>query len=468
MKKKLQEMTLIALSVSLVACQSNKVDLNSTIEVPIQFEQTQYTNGQAEITQWWKNWRDPQLNRLIEQGLQNNLDIALARSRLQEAQANSRYTVADFGMNIKGQGRISSIDSRMDNPIGSGHTHNTGNMQIAGIIASWEPDFFGQKRSDADAAQAIVLSNQAQIHAAQMLVAGQIAESYFNIQSVRQQQDLLKQTENTLSRLKNYIQGRFSAGQANANDVLQVESRLTAVQAQQATLTSQIANNERAIAILIGQTPQGLHIPQSAVIFSKVLPNPPAGIIPSDVLNRRPDLNSYHHLVQAQAAKLASAKADLYPRFDIQFLGQSGRIDLNTNIPELKGWSGLLSAGISLPIFTNGRIQANIDAADSRLKQALLQYDKALLQALAEVDNQYQAQYAINRQVKLLQSATNQAEKQAVQAEKLFKYDARTLDNALNDRLTALNYRQQLLQAYLQQAKNLIQLYKALGGGWSE
>ncbi|NEN75429.1 TolC family protein [Pelistega sp. NLN82] len=468
MKRRLQEITLIALSVSLVACQSNKVDLNSTVEIPTQFEQTQYAKGQAEIMQWWRNWRDPQLNRLIEQGLQNNLDIALARSRLQEAQANSRYTEADLGVNVGGQGRIGGINSHMDNLIGSGHTHNTGNMQMAGIIASWEPDFFGQKRSDADAAQALVLSTQSQIYAAQMLVAGQIAESYFNIQSIRQQQHLLKQTENTLSRLKNYVQGRFSAGQANANDVLQVESRLTAVQAQQATLNSQIANNERAIAILIGQTPQNFHLAKSAVVFSDILPNPPAGVMPSDVLNRRPDLNSYRHLIQAQAAKLASAKADLYPRFDIQFLGQSGRIDLNTDIPDLKGWSGLLSAGISFPIFTNGRIQANIDAADSRLKQALLQYDKALLQALAEVDNRYQDQYAINRQVQLLQNAANQAQKQAVQAEKLFKYDAKTLDNALNDRLTALNYRQQLLQAHLQQAKNLIHLYKALGGGWSE
>lgn len=184
------------------------------------------------------------------------------------------------------------------------------------------------------------------------------------------------------------------------------------------------------------------------------------------MLARRPDLSSYRNQVQAQAAKLASAKADLYPRFDIQFLGQTGRIDLDTNIPDLKGWSTLLTGGISLPIFTNGRIQANIDAADARLKQALLQYDKALLQALADVDNSYQGQYSLNRQAQLLQTASKQAQKQATQAEKLFRHDAKTLDNALNDRLTALDYQQQLVQARLQQAKNLIQLYNALGGGW--
>lgn len=466
MKKTLQKMTFVAMLVSLAACHSTDVNLDSQVQLPTQFEQTHAARGQTEIAQWWKNWRDPQLSRLIEQGLQNNLDVALARSRLQEAQANSRYADADLGPTVNAQGTVGGLRSQTGKLSGSGHTNTTGNMQVAGITASWEPDFFGQKRSDADAAQAIVLSAQDQVHAAQMLVAGQIAESYFNIQSLRQQQDILKQTENTLIRLKAYVQGRFSAGQANANDVLQVESRLSAVQAQQATLDSQIANNERAIAILVGQTPQGFHIAKSAVIFSDVLPNPPAGTLPSEVLARRPDLSSYRNQVQAQAAKLASAKADLYPRFDIQFLGQTGRIDLDTNIPDLKGWSTLLTGGISLPIFTNGRIQANIDAADARLKQALLQYDKALLQALADVDNSYQGQYSLNRQAQLLQTASKQAQKQATQAEKLFRHDAKTLDNALNDRLTALDYQQQLVQARLQQAKNLIQLYNALGGGW--
>lgn len=468
MKKMLQKFSLIALSISLAACQTTQVDLSSSVEMPMQFEQTHAARGQADIAQWWKNWRDPQLSRLIEQGLQNNLDVALARTRLQEAQANSRYAEADKGVNVNGQGTAGGIGSQIGNMSGSGYNSNTGNLQVAGVTASWEPDFFGRKRSDADAAEALVLSKQDELHAAQMLVAGQIAESYFNIQAIRQQQALLKQTESTLNCLKSYVKGRFSAGQANANEVLQVESRLTAVQAQQATLNSQIANNERAIAILIGQAPQGFRLAPSAVNFAKVLPKPPAGVLPSDVLARRPDLSAYRNQVQAQAAKLASAKADLYPGFDIQFLGQTGRINLDTDIPELKGWSSLFSVGINVPIFTNGRIQANIDAADSRLKQALLQYDKGLLQALADVDNRYQDQYALNSQSHLLETAVNQTQKQAIQAEKLFKHDAKTLDNALNDRLTALDYQQQLLQSRLQQAKNMIQLYNALGGGWQE
>lgn len=172
--------------------------------------------------------------------------------------------------------------------------------------------------------------------------------------------------------------------------------------------------------------------------------------------------------MQAYVAKLASAKADLYPRFDIQFLGQTGRIDLSTDIPDLKGWGNLLNVNLNIPIFTNGRIQANIDAADARLKTALLQYDKALLQSLADVDNSYQAQAALNRQTHLLQTAYQQAQKQAGNAEKLFQYGEKTLDNALTARLIALDYQNRLVQSRLAGAKNLINLYKALGGGWQE
>ena len=128
----------------------------------------------------------------------------------------------------------------------------------------------------------------------------------------------------------------------------------------------------------------------------------------------------------------------------------------------------MLSGGITLPIFTNGRIQANINAADARLKAALLQYDKALLQALADVDNSYQAQYELNNQLQLLQTASRQAQSHADNAEKLFRYDEQTLDNALSARLTALDYQQQVIQARLSVAQNLIGLYKSLGGGWQK
>ncbi len=458
----------IALAITLSACTATEVDLTGKVNLPPRFEQVPQHETSAEIAQWWKNWRDPQLTALIEQGLRHNPDISIAKARLQEAQANSRYTNADLGPTVGAQGNVGLIHSHTQNPLSGQTVAHSGNMQIGALTAKWELDFFGKKQSDADAAQAIALSAQDQVYAAQMLVAAQIAENYADIFALQQQSKVLKQSENTLKQLKHYIQGRFNAGQANANDVSETESRINAIQAQLSVIDSRIAAHERAIAVLTGNTPQGFRINKSAVDFFNVLPSPPNGVMPSDLLARRPDLRAYRNQVQAAAAKLASAKAELYPRFDIQFIGQSGRIELNTDSPDLKGWASLFSAGISLPIFTNGRIQAGIDAADARLQNALLQYDKALLQALADVDNSYQAQYALQRQNQLLHNASAQATTQAVNADKLFKYGEKTLDSALTARLTALDYQQQLIQSKLNGSKNLINLYKALGGGWQE
>ena len=464
----MKKLTIIGLLIILNACTTNTVELQSSIQVPSQFDQIQTSDHSTEIIQWWKNWNDPQLTMLIQQGLQNNLDVAVAKARLQEAQAGSRYNEAELGPTVGIQGNAGGIHSRAKNPLTHQFNDNTGTLQVAVLKASWELDFFGKKQSDADAALAVELGAQEQVYATQMLVSSQIAQNYANIFALQQQQTVLKQSENTLQRLKNYVQGRFSAGQVDANNILEIESRISAIQAQQATLNSQIAANERTIAILIGKSPQGFKPAKSAVNFLNVLPNAPSGVLPGEVIARRPDLRAAKHQIQAQAAKLASAKADLYPRFDIQFLGQTGRIDLDGNGSDLKGFASLLSARISVPIFTNGRIQANIDASDARLKNALLQYDKALIQALAEVDNRYQAQFALNRQIQLTQTAVNQAQRQAENAEKLFKYGEKTLDNALTAKLNALDYQQRLIQAKLNRANNLINLYKALGGGWEK
>ena len=132
----------------------------------------------------------------------------------------------------------------------------------------------------------------------------------------------------------------------------------------------------------------------------------------------------------------------------------------------MNGWGSLASVGVQLPIFTAGRIEANIQAADARLQTALLQYDQSILKALAEVDSSYQAQYGLNRQTQLLDSAWRKANRQAQEAEKLFKYGDKTLDVALRARLDELNYRQNLLQVRLASGQNLLNLYKAIGSGW--
>ncbi|MDO4907953.1 efflux transporter outer membrane subunit [Neisseria sp.] len=477
-----QPTTAVLLSLLLAACAGTDVPLNSQIAVPQSFDQAQAAKGSTDIAQWWRQWNDPVLSSLIEQGLRQSHDIRIAESRLNEARAVSRATEADKGPAIGLNADAARLDARMSNPLSSETRAVIGQIPQAaalnseryrlkgssltgGFTASWEPDVFGKKRSDADAARYAALGAQEQVYGAQMLIAADIADNYFKARAAQARQQTAGRTTATLQRMVRYVEGRFKAGQLTAYEVSQARSRLSAAQARESTLAAEYAAYVRSIAVLAGQTPQGFSLPEGRKDILANQPAAPAGQTPQGLLERRPDLRARAAEVNAYAAKLASAKADLLPRFSIEFLGQ-GSISIDGSA-DLKGWGSLLRAGIQVPLFTNGRIQANIAAADARLQTALLQYDQTLLKALGEVDTAYQTHTALTRQNQLLATAQRQAAKQAADTEKLFKYGHKTLDEALRAQLNEQEMQDNLTQSRLARAQTLTGLYKALGGGWA-
>lgn len=463
----------------LAACQSTQIDLSSTITLPEQFTHAQ---GNANIAQWWQNWHDPVLNQLVEQSLQNSPDIHIALSKLNEARAQAHLARADLGVKVGLNSSIGHTRGSVDNPIDGttrhalAHLPQTGDLThdvfdvnsgslLGGVSASWEPDVFGAKRSDADAARAVALGAQAQLAGAHLLTASRVAEHYFQARAIEAQRVTIQQSIVELEKLRRYTQGRFRAGHVTQYEVNEVQATLSAVQTKQATLQAQYQANVRAIAVLLGVVPQDFRLPESTV---DVLAHPaamPAGGLPSDLLSRRPDLRARAAAVQAYAAKLASAKADLYPRFTIHFLGQGLRLGV-TGDDALSAWGGLVGAGISVPLWTNGRIQANIQVADARLQTALLEYDRALLQALADVDNAYQGAQEIEQQNRLLQQTHTKYIQRANDAQKLFHYGDKTLDAVIRARLAQHEAAELLIRGQLARNQQLLNIYKALGGGW--
>lgn len=448
---------------TLAACQNTTVPLEGRIDVPQQFSQAEAARGSVDIGHWWQSWHDPVLSALVEQGLQQSPDVQIAVSRLNEARATSRMARADLGPQAGLSGSAGIVRGNVDNPLND----NTRASLLGGASASWEPDIFGGKRSDADAAAYAALGVQEQLYGAQMLVAGDIADHYFSARAAQKRLQTASRNIAVMQRMAQYVQGRFQAGQATRYEVNEVQSRLAAVRAQQSTIQSEYDAAARAIAVLTGQTPQSFRLPESSVNVLAQQPAAPEGQTPQGMLERRPDIRAHAAQVNAYAAKLASAKSDLLPRFTINFLGQGGRIEVDGD-SALKGWGSLLSVGIQMPIFTNGRIQANIAAADARLQTALLQYDQTVLRALGEVDNAYQAQAALERQNRLLADAQQQAARQAADAQKLFRHGNKTLDEALRAQLGEQEMADSLTRSQLARAQMTVNLYKALGGGWNE
>lgn len=466
-----QTLTLITLAIALTACQSTRIEQRSQITLPAAYEQNTRATGNADIRRWWQHWQDPVLDQLIAEALTNSPDLAIARSRLKEAQATARLADADRGATIGLGLNAGHLDADLDNPLGGTPLARSDKINIhktllaSNLSAKWEADLFGQKQSDADAARYAALASTEQTHAAQLQISAAVADAYLQARAIEARQHLADANIATLEKLAHYVDARYRAGHTTAYEKTEAQSHLSAARAARSTLAAERAAQARKIAVLLGKTPQGYQLPESRADALNQPPALPSGQTPQGLIERRPDLRARAAEINARAAKVASAQADLYPRLTLNFLG-NGVLNIDSHDTQ-KGLLDLLGASLQVPLFTNGRIQANIDAADARLKTALLQYDQTLLQALADVDNAYQASDALATQTRLLAQACDEAEKQASDAEKLYRYGNKTLADALAARISANQAAENQLHSQLAQAQTLIALYKALGGGWT-
>ena len=464
---------LLALTAALLsACQTTTITTASRVPLPTAYESAPARADNTDIRRWWQAWHDPVLNQLITEALANNPDIAIARSRLKEAQATAHLADADRGATIGLGINAGHLDADLDNPLGGTplarsdkiNTHKT--VLATNLSAKWEADLFGQKQSDADAARYAALASAEQTHAAQLQISAAVADAYLQARAIEARQQLADANIATLEKLAHYVEARYRAGHTTAFEKTEAQSHLSAARAARSTLDAERAAQARKIAVLLGKTPQDYQLPASSADILAHPPAAPGGQTPQGLIERRPDLRARAAEINARAAKVASAKADLYPRLTLNFLGQ-GMLNIDSHDTQ-KGLISLLGASLQVPLYTNGRIQANIDAADARLKTALLQYDQTLLQALADVDNAYQANGALATQTRLLTEARAQSDKQARDAEKLYRYGNKTLADALSARLSANQAAENQLRSQLARSQTLIALYKALGGGWQE
>jgi outer membrane protein TolC len=292
----------------------------------------------------------------------------------------------------------------------------------------------------------------------------EVAQAYLDARGLQRRLAVLEAGIATLRQLETYVEARFQAGQASALDLSRVRERLQAQQAERSPLIEGIEMGRRRLAILCGRPPEA--VPAFSRPGEFAVPGAPGGQMPGDVLERRPDIRGRADLVRAQAARLASARTDLLPSFSIEFLGQDGHLSIG-GLPGVGGTVGLVGLSAHVPIFTAGRIQANIEANDARLEAASAAYDKALLQALGEVEDSYGLRHAFDRRAADQAAALILARRNEELAERLYEGGRRTLQDVLEARLDADKDEDALRQTQSAQTLATIQLYLALGGGWS-
>lgn len=484
----------LGLLLSLPGCTTVKVDVPSVgVATPDAFDEAPGT-ASTELSRWWQDIPDPTLQSLIAQALAANADIRVALARVRESRAvvtqaeSALYpSLQAFGYTARTQTdslhgpaipqvtlpALPAPLPAIQVPDLSPLTHP--NVPISsysgqGFAAAWEVDIFGARRSDAEAARQAALAQGERVHGAQLMVAGDVAANYIEARSLEHRIDLLQRSLSSARRLQRYAQGRFDAGQATRLDIDRARAQIEALESGQAPLQSLLQARLRRLSVLTGQAPETrITLPRptaAAPADASVIPAQLPAVLPSDVLSRRPDVRGSARVVQALAARVGSAKADLFPRFYVGFLANEGRIEIGN----LAANGNFLSwgAGLRLPIFEGGRIRARIAASNAQLDAAVAQHEQTMLTALEDVENAYSARRALDQRTERLSTAWRTSADGARHAQQLFSEGQSLLQSAIEAELAALQREDELIQAQTARALVTVALYKAVGGGWSD
>jgi multidrug efflux system outer membrane protein len=416
--------------------------------------------------QWSVVFQDPTLKRLIEEALQNNLDLRVAAQRVLEAQDQVGIVRSQQLPSIGASGSYSALQL----PSGIAGKNSAGTpansfLNGGGFSASaaWNLDFWGMYRRQTEAARAELLASQWAQKTTRATLVQEVAQAYFQLRSLDAQLEI---TQNTIKARQDSLQltqtlEKYGAG--SLADTRQAEELLHAAQANLPALRQQIAIQENTISILLGHNPEG--IDRGLNVADQPHPQEVPTGIPSQLLERRPDIQRAEATLIAANARIGVAKAQFFPNISLTSMGGSSSNQLQS-IFSGKNAYWYAAGSLSEPIFDGGRIRSNYHLSQAQQQEMVLEYRKTILNALKDVSNSL-VTYKETRNRREEQTALVASAADAVRLAKL-RYsggntsylEVLTTDTNLYD--AQLN----LAQTQEQEADSLVQLYAALGGGW--
>ena len=433
------------------------------------------TVERVDLTQWWRSLRDPQLVSLVGRAIAGNPDIAIALLRLQQARAQELVATgaalpngglgagAGFGTGTDNtRGRVSEPLHSAGNTTGFSHVDEAGGLDMA-----WELDVFGKLRREIEASHLDVLAAAKARDAVLVSVIANVARAYIELRGFQDQIAVTRRSIQTARQSLEVVQKRFSQGVTNELDVTLAQRQLATVEAGLGPLTSQLQSSQYIIAVLLGEYPE-----TTAKEFKMNGPGPrfPAVIpigLPVNLLQRRADIQQAEFELGAATARTGSAIADLFPRVAVTSAvgGQGGpRAATGTPITFIGG----IGPALYWPVLDFGTLDARIELADYRAREALLRYKANVLGAVQEVD---QAIAGYNAEQSRL-AGLSRARDAAIQA---FKLSSERYERGLTDYINVLDAEREQFGLEVQYAiarrmagTQLVALYKALGGGWED
>ena len=414
--------------------------------------------------EWWRAFGDDQLSGLVTAALANNPSLKVAQARLARAQSAVDATRAADVPQVSGQVDITRqryTETGLVPPPLAGAVVNNGSAQLA---ASWELDFFGKNRAALNAALGTARAVQADGQAARLLLASQVARTYFNGLRLNEQAGLAQRTLAQRTETLKLVQDRVSAGLDTPLELRQSEGGLPEARLQFEALQEQIMLTRHALAALVGR-PADVVAPvllaQSAV-KSMALP----AFIPADLLGRRADVAAARWRIEAAAGNVANARAQFYPNINLVAFAGFSSIGLG-NLLEAGSRQAGIGPALRLPIFESGRLRANLQGQTAELDAAIESYNAAVIDAVRDAKDQVVSAQAIARQQTQQRSAQASAETAYDVAVQRYKAGLGNYLNVLAVETSVLRQRGMVVDLAARALDTQVALARALGGGYA-
>lgn len=439
-----------ALCMVLGACVSVEVPKLPTGDLPAHWRNAAPLGPKPDLTGWWKHFRDPELNALVERALQDNLDVAQAVWKLRAARALEREAAMEFKPKLGFQ----TIEE--PNP------ENTASYFQAGFDATWEFGLFGRQDAAGHIARADTGAAEAELQSARVSLIAEVVREYLQLRAAQRSEALLDaaaqaaQKKVALSRVQEHLQ------LASQLDVEQSVAAAAKAEAQLADPRAAIAQHAQTLALLLGKSE-----PDPAWLAPKPLPKLVAAdvaSVPADLLRTRPEIRYAETQVLQAAGELGIAKANLYPHLALgSSLTFAALVKGHTRLGDVNN-TFAIGPIIDIPLFDWGQRRAARDARADQLQAALLAYRQAVLQGAAEVESDLAALHASGQRLQSTAAAAAAAQSSLAMSEKLRGLGQADGMQLADAKLALTESELDREQARLAHGLAFVALYKALGG----
>lgn len=444
------------------ACQAPPRRGIAAPELPAQWSSAAASSLEPEL-QWWRSFGDPVLVALIEQAAQSNLDVAMARARLREAQALARAQGAVLRPSVDLAAAASR--SQPSENTRQGAFVGDDDLYQLGLEARWEPDFFGRLDASIAAASATEASALENLRAVRVSLLAELASSYVELRGSERLLAVLRDNARVQSETADLTRVRVEAGLATDLELSRAIAQLRTTESEIPSIEARRQITLNRIRVLLGGS--GGNTP-AALTREAPLPQPADSIgmgTPSQWLERRPDLRQARAELMRYAELARGAEADLYPRINLSArVGQDSNQFWNMLESGSNAWS--IGGALLYPIFDRQALRDRAAAADERAQVALVQWQKSVLSAFAEVEDALSSLARERERTQKLGQALDASRRSVALAQELHERGVVDFFQVLDAQAQQLRVESQLVQAQTQTSGRAVALYRSLGGGW--